>query len=121
MADRQPQEDKHLFFDQPTRQIQHLKFNDSNPLQPDPNDFEVIEISYLSNERGERWALMTFKNSSSGQRLLNSDNIVAIFADGSRKEAQNVEEKLQGGELLTRTVFFGQHTFPIVSVIVSSH
>ena len=67
----------------------------------------------MSNDRGERWALVTFMNQASGQRLLTNEVLVAEFADGSERYALNLEAKLEGGETLTRTVFFGYHRFPI--------
>ncbi len=111
--------DKTLFFDQPSAAIQHQEFNDLNPLKPDQNDFQIVETSLLSNNLGERWTLITFKNNASGQRILKNEHVIATFADGSRRPAKNLKETLLGGELLTQTVFFGTHKFPIIKVTVN--
>ena len=116
-ADRDA-DDKVLYFDNDPKGIKHLKFDQFDPLIPRINNFEIIEISYLSNNRGERWALMTLKNESAGQRILKNDNVVATFADGSQRFATQLGEKFSGSEVLTRAVFFGVHRFPIVKVSV---
>ncbi|MFL0800109.1 MAG: hypothetical protein K6L80_06670 [Agarilytica sp.] len=111
--------DKTLFFDQPSTAIQHQEFNDLDPLKPYKNDFQIVEISHLSNNLGERWTLITFKNTASGQRILKNEHVIATFADGSRSAAINLKATLTAGELLTRTVFFGTHKFPIIKVSVN--
>ncbi|MFL0804131.1 MAG: hypothetical protein K6L81_10440 [Agarilytica sp.] len=118
-ADSYEAGDKTLFFDQPSSAIQHQEFNDLNPLEPDKNDFQIIETSRLSNNLGERWALITVKNNASGQRILKNAHVIATYADGSRSTAKNLKATLTGGELLTQTVFFGTHKFPIIKVTVS--
>lgn len=107
-----------LFFDQPPAVIQHLDFDQDDPITPQSNDFSITEIFHLSNRRGERWALITFKNDSSGQRIIKNENVVATFADGSQIFAKNLDEKFSGGEQLTRSVFFGFNRYPIIRVSV---
>ncbi len=118
-ADHYDASDKTLFFDQPSSAIQHQEFNDLNPLTPDKNDFRIVEISHLSNNLGERWALLTVKNSASGQRIIRNEHVIATFADGSRRAAKNLKATISGGALLTQTVFFGTHKFPIIKVTVN--
>ncbi len=119
LADGYDAGDKTLFFDQPSSAIQHQEFNDINPLEPDKNDFQIVEISHLSNNLGERWTLITFKNSASGQRIIKNEHVIATFANGSRRAAKNLKATLAGGALLTQTVFFGTHKFPIIKVTVN--
>ncbi len=110
--------DKVLHFDQPQTPLKSLDFKHDDELEPVLNDFRIIEVSYLSNNIGERWAIVTFENKSSGQRLLKNEVIVATFADGSQTNSLNLHKILKGNEHLTKSVFFGIHRFPIVNVRV---
>ena len=110
--------DKILHFDQPQVPLESLDFEHDDELKPVPNDFRIVEVSYLSNDIGERWAIITFENSSSGKRFLKNKAVVATFADGVQVNSFNLDETIEGNERLTKTVFFGNHRFPIVSVKV---
>jgi len=110
--------DRVLHFDQLQAPLKSLNFKHDDELKPIPNDFRIIEASYLSNDIGERWAFVTFENRASGQRLLKNKAIVATFVDGAQKYARNLNETLKENERLTKAVFFGIHPFPIVSVQV---
>ncbi len=107
-----------LHFDQPQVSLNSLEFNYDDELKPTPNDFQIVEASYLSNNVGERWAIVTFKNTSLGQRFLKNEAIVATFANGDQANSSNLNETLKGNTRLTKAVFFGVHQFPIVSVQV---
>ena len=110
--------DRVLHFDQLQVPLKSLNFKHDDELKPIPNDFRMIEVSYLSNDLGERWAFVTFENRSSGQRVLKNKAIVATFVDGVQAYALNLNETLKGNERLTKAVYFGIHQFPIVSVQV---
>ncbi|MTI51997.1 MAG: hypothetical protein FH757_10260 [Alcanivorax sp.] len=90
---------------------------DGQPLRPKKNDFRVRDVSPLSSEAGERWVLLTLENTGGGTRLLSDDYLVAEFANGERREAVNLEGKLDAGEQVRQTIFFGYHRFPIVRVL----
>jgi len=105
-----------LHFDQPQAPLTSLNFKQNETLKPLPNDFRIIEISYLSNDVGERWAIVTFENKSKGQRLLKNKSIVATFADGHQSHALNLDETIKGREKLSKAVFFGAYQFPILAV-----
>jgi len=107
-----------LHFDQTQTPLKSLKFKHDDEIKPIANDFRIIEASYLSNDIGERWAFVTFENTSSGQRLLKNKSIVATFVDGAQAYSLNLNEKLEGNERLTKAVFFGVHQFPIASIQV---
>lgn len=107
---------KTLFFDHPPVRFEHLEFDQKSPIKPSSNDFQILEISYLSNKLGERWALVTLKNRSSGQRLIDNEYIVATFADGSQAYAKNLDARFSANEILTRSIFFGVKAYPIVRV-----
>jgi len=47
-----------------------IRFNQDDLKEIKRHDFEVVDYALMSNEQGERWATVTFKNTSSGLRLL---------------------------------------------------
>jgi len=108
--------DKVLHFDQSQAPLKELSFKHKHELKPVANDFRIVEISYLSNDLGERWAIATFENKSAGQRFLKNKSVVATFADGVQTNSFNLNETLKGNERLSKAVFFGVYPFPIVSV-----
>lgn len=91
-----------------------IRFNQDDPKQIKRHDFKVLDYALMSNEQGERWATVTFENTSSGLRLLANEYLLAEFADGSQRFAVNLDGKVESGQILTRTVFFGYHRFPIL-------
>ena len=70
----------------------------------------------MSNNNGERWAIVTVENRSTGRRFFRNENIVATFANGKQSKAIGLDESIEGGERLTKAIFFGFHKFPIVRV-----
>lgn len=112
------EKDRVLHFDQPKAPLTSLSFKHDDELKPTANDFRIVEVSYLSNDIGERWAIVTFENTSPGPRFLKNEAIVATFADGDQTNAFNLNETLKGNERLTKAIYFGIHHFPIVSVKV---
>lgn len=109
-------ESRNLRFDQSQGLQGGLHFDKDDELEPDKNDFQLVSSAYMSNDLGERWAMLTIENSSSGQRLLKAKNLVARFANGDQAYAINLDEVLKGKQRLTVAVFFGQHQFPIVDI-----
>ncbi len=107
-----------LHYDLPQPNLTILKFKRTDELLPKAKNIRLIEAVFLSNKRGERWAIVTLENTSTGQRLLTKDSIVATFADGSQSYAWELEERLQGSEVITKSVYFGRHKFPIIKVVV---
>ena len=108
--------DSILFFDQQTVPFDSLNFQRDRDLLPEPSDFRIVASSFLSNELGERWALITFENQASGQRLLKNEAIVATFADGYQRHSMNLDQVVKGGDVVTLSVSFGVRRFPIVGV-----
>ena len=80
------------------------------------NDFRLINYELMSSESGERFALISIKNTASGQRILRKENLVAIFADCTSVYPQEIEQTLAADETLTKTVYFGKNKFPIIKI-----
>ena len=51
-------------------------------IQPEIGNFSLIEFRFMSNDIGERWALVSVENSSRGERVLKNRLLGATFADG---------------------------------------
>lgn len=105
-----------LHFDQPPAPINQFKFKQSDRLKPTRNNFRLIEAMFMSNNIGERWAIVTIENTSSGKRFLKNDHIIATLANGEQSQAFGLDDTFEGGEVLTKTIHFGDHKFPIVQV-----
>jgi hypothetical protein len=90
--------------------------NDGN-VQPRPGNFQVVNYVPMSSEAGERWAIVTLKNASSGSRIFESHYLIGLFADGDRREPLAYKQTLEGGEIVSVTLAFGRHKFPLLSVM----
>ena len=98
----------------------HLSFaNDSN-IAPKKGDFKIINYVLMSNEEGERWAVITLTNLSSGNRELSEEHLLALFADGSRFMPTEFKLGFKGNETQSVTVSFADYKFPILSVYSSN-
>ena len=95
-----------------------INCDNDDRLDPKSNDFELHDYAVMSSELGERFALLMIKNTSSGQRILNQEHIVAIFGNCERKLPNTFEQKFSSGESLTVTVNFGLNRFPIVKLLM---
>ncbi len=115
-ADEFDAEDRVLYFDPALPAVGELRFQRDDDLDPDTNDFRIVHAAFMSNNLGERWALLTIENTANGQRLLKDEYLVATFANGSQAEAIGVEETVKPRQRITKTVYFGLHRFPIIAV-----
>jgi hypothetical protein len=93
-----------------------LAFPNDKNLRPKPSDFELVNYVIMSNELGERWAVLTLTNNSAGNRTLEQDHLMALFADGERKNPLELKLNFEGRETQSITVSFGESKFPILSI-----
>jgi len=110
-----------LLFDENTPQVKNFYFDidEHERLKPRPNDFELVHFAPMSNERGERWVLVTVRNTAVGRRFLKRDYIVATFANAHQANpSASLNEKIDAGESFTTTISFGVYKFPIVMLEV---
>ena len=84
--------------------------------KPQVSDFQLVNYVAMSNEVGERWAVVTVRNSSSGGRAFENQHLMAVFADGVRKSPSEFKINFKGNETQTLTVSFGENKFPILSI-----
>ncbi len=114
-----------LHFDDPsTRTLeqyyapqQFLKEKDSIDLER-KTGLVLLNYSTMSNAAGERWALIQVRNMSGGSLILTGQNVTAIFANGDKKPASAFKQQIGGDQVLSKSVSFGVHRFPIVRVEV---
>jgi len=109
-------EDHFLVFDENTPKFDELPFDidESKRLKPKANDFELVRFAPMSNKLGERWALITVRNTSSARRSLKGEYIVATFGNGEQANPTRLNERVDAGEVFTKTVSFGVNKFPII-------
>ena len=89
--------------------------NDKN-IQPKFSDFKILNYVLMSNETGERWAVVTLQNLSSGNRVFVDDQLLALLADGSRISPNEYKLSVKGSETVSVTISFGESKFPILAV-----
>ncbi len=105
-----------LLFDENTPRQDTFSFDidEFERLKPRANDFELIHYAPMSNKNGERWVLITVKNTSAGRLFLKSEHIVATFVNEEQINPIDLNESVDSGKVFSKTIFFGVNKFPIV-------
>lgn len=93
-----------------------LNFTNDRGIQPDISDFNVQHYVLMSNEKGDRRAVVTLENRSSGSRIFQSAQLMALMADGRRLSPQAYKQKFKAGERISMTLSFGSHVDPILKI-----
>lgn len=105
-----------LSIDKAITQDIDFQFPNDNNIYPDISDFEIINYVTMSNEQGVRKATVTLHNSSTGNRIFVSKQIMALFANGDRLSPIERKITFKGKEAQTVTLHFGNHNYPILSI-----
>ena len=97
---------------------QNIEFNfpNDNNIYPEVSDFKILNYVVMSNEYVERQVTVTLENSSSGNRIFVSDQIMALFANGKRVSPFEEKISFKGGETQTITLNFRNSKYPILRV-----
>ncbi|MEC4728626.1 hypothetical protein HWQ46_24190 [Shewanella sp. D64] len=93
-----------------------IQFVNNHDIQPDKSDFEVVNYIVMSNEDGERKAVVTLRNSASGERIFESSQLHALFADGKQRAPSAYKQIFAQGELISMTLSFGHRLLPILQI-----
>lgn len=93
-----------------------LAFPNESNIQPEESPFVVESVVPMSNELGERWAVVTLRNSVSGRRTLNHKHLMALVADGTRLHPEPFTQSFLANESLSIVVNFGLRKFPLLDV-----
>ena len=96
-----------------------LSFPNEKNIKPKESDFKVLNYVLMSSDTGERWSVITIENTASGNRSLDNNQIMGLFADGSRFVPQDNKLQFEGGETQSITVSFGEYKFPILAIYTS--
>jgi len=106
-----------LLFDENTPKFENFYFDikEYERLKPRPNDFELIEFAPMSSKHGERWAMVTLRNTAKGRRFFKREYLVATFANKHQAyPGASLNDEIDGEETRTITVSFGTYKFPII-------
>ena len=93
-----------------------LNFTNDGDIQPKISDFIVVNYILMSNEKGDRRAVVTLENQSSGSRIFKSDQLMALMGDGGRLSPLTYKQKFKRGESISMTLSFGNNTTPILQI-----
>ena len=97
-----------------------LAFPNDKNIKPQSSDFILFNYVVMSNNMGERWAVITLTNSTSGSRTLKNVHLMALFANGKRKSPLDFTLNFEGNETQSITVLFGENKFPILSIFTAT-
>jgi len=75
----------------------------------------------MSNLKGERWATITVTNQAHGRRTLNQDQVLALFADGTRHFPLNFTQEFKAQQTVSLLVNFGVNKFPILKIMTRNN
>jgi len=109
-------EDEVLTVDRVIANTVEFAFENDKNKKPKLSDFELLNYIIMSNELGERWAVVTIKNQASGNRILESNHLMALFANGERSNPTPLKFNFTANEMKSVTVSFGENKFPILSI-----
>lgn len=85
-----------LTIDKSVNQDLEFQFPNDNSVYPEISDFEVVNYVTMSNEYGERKVTITLHNTSTGNRIFVSDQVMALYANGERVTPYQEKSELQG-------------------------
>jgi hypothetical protein len=70
----------------------------------------------MSGENGERWATVTIRNTADGNRKFDSDQMLALFANGQRRSPHHFKRVVKERQTVTVTLSFGISKFPLLEI-----
>jgi hypothetical protein len=89
-ANEETKENTNLFFDKPIAKSMNIQFKIEEDLYPDPSTLIIEDFAFLSNEKGERAALVNLTNTAAAPHSLSPNQIYGLFADGTYRRLQIV-------------------------------
>lgn len=93
-----------------------FSFPNNKNIRAKASDFLLDNYVIMSNELGDRWAVLTLTNTSNGRRILEQDHVLALFANGDRANPIEFRLNFDGNETQSITVAFGENKFPLLSI-----
>lgn len=106
-----------LFFDKPIASSFPAQFEIEEDLHPEQSSFRVLEVAFLSNEKGERWAMVNVFNTAASPRSIATNQVIALFADGSHRKPKSLSKRVDGGATETILIPVGISKAPLVKLL----
>ena len=91
-------------------------FENEKDIEPHHSDFKVVNYVLMSSEGGARWAVITLNNTSTGSRIFQENQLLALFANGERHPPLKYSRTFNGLETVSLTLAFGVNVFPILEI-----
>ena len=116
-AEPEDLKDRIVSFDEVVIPSEHIEFvKDWKELKPDLSELKIEFSRFMSNELGERFALVTFTKEKGLLRVVDARDVVGVLANGYRLHPIKVEGEAQIGKRGTLLLHFGIQQFPLVEV-----
>lgn len=117
VANSEEPKDLVVSFDTVSIDSQRVDFaHDWKELRPDLSEFKIDYRRFLSNQVGERYALVTLVKEKGALRILDTRDVVGILANGQRLYPLKIEGEAQIGPRGSVLLHFGTHKFPLVGL-----
>lgn len=80
-------------------------------------DFAIESYSNYSNAKGDRSSSVRVRNITSGGRIIDSSDFIAVLADGTEVRGERGDNnRVDSGSTGSIMVHFGQHDWPIANI-----
>lgn len=109
-----------LHLDRVVSQNISLEFENEQNKQAKKSNFTLKNYALMSNDAGERWAVVTLQNNASGTRFFDNEHLLALFADGQRNFPLAIQSSFKGKEIKSFTLSFGKNKFPILELKIKN-
>ncbi|MCO7187627.1 MULTISPECIES: hypothetical protein [unclassified Pseudoalteromonas] len=116
-------EQKPYRFDTMQMTLDTLLFDRNDRIRPAKSDFKVNRSVAMSNDDGYRAVLLNLENLSSGRRILEPEQLMVIYADGTAQQVSALPHKvmLEGYEKRNFTLELGANDYPVVAVVTANN
>ncbi|KAF7782039.1 hypothetical protein PRUB_b1442 [Pseudoalteromonas rubra] len=110
-------------FDSMQMNLGALFFDRADRMKPAKSDFKVNRSVAMSNDDGHRAVILSLENLSSGRRILEPEQLMVIYADGTALRVNALPEKilLEGYEKRNFTLELGVNDYPVVAVVAANN
>ncbi|MCG7559991.1 MULTISPECIES: hypothetical protein [Pseudoalteromonas] len=110
-------------FDSMQMNLGALFFDRADRMRPAKSDFKVNRSVAMSNDDGHRAVILSLENLSSGRRILEPEQLMVIYADGTALRVNALPKKilLEGYEKRNFTLELGENDYPVVAVVAANN
>ncbi|MCG7535443.1 hypothetical protein [Pseudoalteromonas sp. OOF1S-7] len=110
-------------FDTMQVNLDALLFDRTDRIKPAKSDFKVTRSIAMSNDDGYRAVLLSLENLSSGRRILEPEQLMVVYADGTALQVSALPHKvvLEGYEKRSFTLELGANDYPVVAIVSANN